>query len=90
MLQLKENCADIYKNKSSGWGTCLLQVRLQWAGEDGRSLQFAVVMPGRKVKTYKKDFFYSENNRPLEQPPLGDGRAPITGGVQDVTGQGAR
>lgn len=34
--------------------------------------------------------FYSESNKSLEQRPQRHGRVSITGGSQDVAGQGAR
>lgn len=40
------------------------------------------VAPGELSSQYKKDFFYSNNNHALEQPPLAHGR--VTGGFQDV------
>lgn len=37
----------------------------------------------------KKEVFYSEDNKSLEQPPQECGGVPITGSLQDVNGQGA-
>lgn len=36
----------------------------------------------------RKKSFYRENSQPLEQPPQGCSRASVTGGFQDVVGQG--
>jgi len=38
----------------------------------------------------ERTYFYSESNQSLEQPPQGRGGVPITGGLQDAMGQGAR
>ena len=38
----------------------------------------------------RKNYFYSENNQSLEQPPQGHGRDLIAGGFQDAMAQGAR
>lgn len=50
--------------------------------EKGKWVQVA---PGEASSWYKKEFFFSENN-----PEQFQGRIPISGGFQEVTGQGAR
>lgn len=48
------------------------------------------VAPGEVSSRNMKEIFYSESNHSLEQSHQGCGRVPITGGFQDVIGQGAR
>jgi len=57
-------------------------------GEDkGQWIQAA---PGQAPSWYQHKIFQSENSQWLEQPPQGCGGISITGGFQDVIGQGAR
>ncbi|KAK4833026.1 LOW QUALITY PROTEIN: hypothetical protein QYF61_027408 [Mycteria americana] len=51
--------------------------------------QWVQVAPGEVSSRHKKYIFYSENNQSLEQPLQGCGGVPVTGGFQDVIGQGA-